>query len=288
MRVLITGGNGNLAKLIDCELSVKSELFDITRASRAEIDMLDLTSIKQYLSNCKPFDILIHTAIVGGRRTKPDDSDIVYQNILMFENLMQVSHRFKLIINLDSGAIYDRSTDIYNRKETDLLTVPKDFYGFSKYLIYQRSLQTRHIINFRIFNIFHADEADDRFIKACFLAKHNGTKISIFQDKYFDFMYKDDFIKILQHYLLHYNADDSFLPCSVSYLPKTVNISYQQKYKLSDIANMIIKDESMIEIHDPTCKHNYSGDGEELSRIRIELDDIETSLKKYEPLLYFK
>ena len=39
-----------------------------------------------------------------------------------------------MIINFDSAAIYDRASDILNRKEEDLLTIPNDYYGFSKYI----------------------------------------------------------------------------------------------------------------------------------------------------------
>ena len=73
----------------------------------------------------------------------------------MFENIIKFSHLFKLIINFDSGAIYYREIDIYNRKENDLLTISKDYYGFSKYVIYKLSLSYDNVFNFRIFNIFH-------------------------------------------------------------------------------------------------------------------------------------
>ena len=41
-----------------------------------------------------------------------------------------------MIINFDSAAIYDRTTDILERREEELLTIPTDYYGFSKYVIY--------------------------------------------------------------------------------------------------------------------------------------------------------
>jgi hypothetical protein len=73
--------------------------------------------------NDNNFDILIHTAISGGRRTKEENGEVIYENLLMFENLMKFSDNFKLIINFDSGAIYDRSTDIYCKKESEELNV---------------------------------------------------------------------------------------------------------------------------------------------------------------------
>ena len=208
--ILITGGNGNLAKIIHKHLSSE---FDITCITRKDFDLLNLQELTNYLSE-KNFDILIHTAISGGRRTKEENGDVVYENLLMFENLMKFSDKFKLIINFDSGAIYDRSTDIYCRNESEELNVPSDYYGFSKYLIYKRSLQYDNVVNFRIFNIFHVNEESNRFIKSCFLAKKNGTNVTIFQDKYFDFMYEDDFIKVIKYYLDYYSEN----------LPKTFNL----------------------------------------------------------------
>ena len=271
MRILISGGNGNIAKMIKNNLS---SYFDIICITRDDFDLLDPVAVKMYLTN-NSFDILIHTAIKGGRRTKEEDGEVVYQNVLMFENLINFADMFKLIINFDSGAIYDRSTDINCREESKLLTIPKDYYGFSKYVIYKRSLQYKNIVNFRIFNIFHVNEEPDRFIKACFLAKKNDSNITIFEDKYFDFMYEDDFIKIIKYYIDYYSEN----------LPKTFNLSYNKKYKLSYIASMILNNKEQVEIKNDSNVNNYCGDGSELSKLGICLDGLEISLKKYESLL---
>jgi len=276
MRILLTGSNGNIAKMIKKNLE---SVFDIICITRNEVDLLDYKSIFNYLKD-KEFDILIHAAISGGRRTKEEKGEIVYQNLLMFENLIQFAYKFKFIINFDSGAIYDRSSDIYCRKEEELFLVPTDYYGFSKYMIYKSSLHYKNVVNFRIFSIFHVNEELDRFIKSCFLAKHNGTNITIFNDKYFDFMYEDDFIKVLKYYIEQISSDN------ISF-PRTLNLSYTKKYKLSEIANIILDNKkNQIIIIDDSCLNNYCGDSSELNKLGIELDGLEISIKKYEVTLF--
>jgi len=271
MNILITGGKGNLATIIYNHLSVS---YNITNPSHQELDILDINQLADYLKD-RSFDILIHTAIMGGRRTKTDNNDMVYKNIRMFENLLKFADSFKIIINLDSGAIYDRQTDIFNRKETELFTIPDDFYGFSKYVIYQRSLNYPNIYNFRIFNIFHPNEEPDRFIKSCFLAKRNNTKITIYEDKYFDFVYELDFIKILKYYI-----DSLSNSCISICLHKTINICYPDKYTLSEIAAKIVPTEN-IEILSTCLTNNYSGDGT-LFNSMIRCDGFDSSLDKYQ------
>lgn len=273
-KILITGGNGNLATLIKNNLSNQYEIVCITRK---EVNILNFDEIKNYLSN-HSFDILIHTAIKGGRRTIEENGDITHTNLQMWENILYFTNHFKMIINFDSAAIYDRNTDIFNRKEEDLFTVPTDFYGFSKYNIYQRSLYYDQVFNFRVFNIFHIREEKDRFISKCFLSKKEGKVMNIFQDKYFDFVYEDDFIKIIKFYL------DNYL--NSSKLKKTINICYNQKYKLSDIARLIIKDESKIIVDNNNFLFNYSGNADKLYNMGIKLNGLEKSLSIYEENLF--
>lgn len=276
MKILITGGNGNISKIIKRNLSNK---YDLYTPSHSELDILNFENLKKYIENIKP-DIIIHTAILGGRRTKEETSDVFYKNIIMFENILKLNFS-GMIINFDSAAIYDRKTDILNRKENELNTIPTDYYGFSKYVIYQRSLQFNNIYNFRIFNIFHAFEENDRFIKACFLAKKNNIEFTINEDKYFDFIYEDDFVKIIDYYLENYNK---------TYLIKTINICYEKKYKLSDIVKIIenIGEYKIInyKILNSDLKNNYSGDNTLLNSIKkIEFDGLEKSLEKYNKLI---
>jgi nucleoside-diphosphate-sugar epimerase len=274
LKILITGGNGNIATIIKNNLN---NIYNVYSPSHSEVDLLNSNVLKDYINKLNP-DIIIHTAIKGGRRTKIDNYDVFYKNILMFENLLSCSKNVKMLINLDSGAIYDRNTDILNRKEHDLYSIPEDFYGFSKYVIYNRSLSCNNVYNFRIFNIFHINEESDRFIKACFNAKKNNTEFLINDDKYFDFFYEDDFIKVLKYYLDNFDKNN---------LQKTINICYDKKYKLSEIANLIenISEYKKININilNLNSKNNYCGDSTLLYKLNntFEFDGLEKSLEKY-------
>jgi hypothetical protein len=84
IKILITGGNGNIAKMIKKNLSA---YYDITNLSRTELNILDVKAIELYLEN-NIFDILVHTPINGGRRTKTENGDVTHFNILMFENMV--------------------------------------------------------------------------------------------------------------------------------------------------------------------------------------------------------
>jgi dTDP-4-dehydrorhamnose reductase len=271
MHILITGGNGNLATILKTSLSL---LHNVEAPGRAEMNMLDMSSMKQYLQN-KTFDVVIHTAIQGGRRTRPDTHEDVYNNMLMLENLLWFKDNFKMILNMDSGAIYNRAEDMFKRKETDIYSIPKDYYGFSKYMIYQRGLACDNFFNMRIFNIFHELEEPDRFIARCVNIAKNGGILEIYENKYFDFFYKDDFVSVVKYYID--NADNK------EKLFKTLNMSYEEKRTLADIAKIIIGADAdkQIIIHNDKKEHNYCGDNSQLKSMNIELVGLDGGLQKY-------
>jgi nucleoside-diphosphate-sugar epimerase len=271
MRILITGGNGNLATILKTSLS---NIHTIESPGRTEMNMLDMDSMKQYLQN-KTFDVVIHTAIQGGRRTRPDTHEDVYNNMLMLENLLWFKDNFKMILNMDSGAIYNRAEDIFKRKETDIYSIPKDYYGFSKYMIYQRGLACHNFFNMRIFNIFHETEEPDRFIARCVNIAKNGGVLEIYENKYFDFFYKDDFVSVVKHYIDNVGNKENLF--------KTLNLSYEEKYTLADIAKMIIGNdaEKQIIVHNDKRQHNYCGDNSLLKSMNIELIGLVGGFQKY-------
>jgi nucleoside-diphosphate-sugar epimerase len=265
MKILITGGNGNIASIIKRNLNTD---YNITALSRDSLNLLNFDQIKEYFET-NSFDILIHTAITGGRRTKLENGDVVYNNLLMIENLLFFANKFKMILNFDSGAIYDRKTDILNRKENELYSIPSDYYGFSKYLIYQRSLSYSNMYNLRIFNIFHDNEEPDRFISACKNAEQTTKELVINEDKYFDFMHELDFIKIIKYYLENINNQNK--------LEKSINVCYEKKYKLSEIANLIITNKNNIKIIS-NSNNNYTGNNSLLQKYNIEFMTLEKRL----------
>lgn len=271
MHILITGGNGNLATILKTSLS---SLHNVEAPGRAEMNMLDIDSMKQYLQN-KTFDVVIHTAIQGGRRTRPDTHEDVYNNMLMLENLLWFKDSFKMILNMDSGAIYNRAEDMFKRKETDIYSIPKDYYGFSKYMIYQRGLACDNFFNMRIFNIFHETEEPDRFIARCVNIARNGGVLEIYENKYFDFFYKDDFVSVVKYYIDNVGNKERLF--------KTLNLSYEEKHTLADIAKMIIGDnaEKQIIVHNDKREHNYCGDNSLLKSMSVELVGLGGGLQKY-------
>ena len=60
-------------------------------------------------------------------------------------------------------------------------------------------------------------------------------------------------------------------------LQKTINICYDKKYKLSEIAEFIIKNPEQINVLSK-CNKNYSGDGSLLKSLEINFLGLESSL----------
>ena len=106
-----------------------------------------------------------------------------------------------------------------------------------------------------------------------FYCKKNNTELLINDDKYFDFFYEDDFIRVINYYFENIDRKDT--------LHKTINLCYETKYKLSDIALLIVKNKNQIKTVNP-ISNNYTGDGSYLKSLNLQLNGLEKSLKIYE------
>jgi hypothetical protein len=100
--------------------------------------------------------------------------------------------------------------------------------------------------------------------------------MNIQDDKYFDFVYYLDFIKIIEYYVN--NIDNQEI------LPKTINISYDKKYKLSEIAKLISPN-IKLNISIENSKNNYSGNPEKLNDFKLNFIGLENSIEHYRQLL---
>jgi dTDP-4-dehydrorhamnose reductase len=267
MNILVTGSNGYIGRSI-IRSAIKNIIF--FHGNRQTINLFDKESIKSFIKQNK-IDAIVHCAIEGGSRLKTDDANTFFNNILIFENLYYCKDLLHKVINLASGAEFDRETDI-NLADEEIIfdRIPKDYYGLSKNIIAKKALMTNNFFNLRIFGCFDENELNNRFIKTCILkSKHNET-ITIHEDKIMDFFYVSDLISIIKYFLL------------LNPVYQDINLSYKNKYKLSEIAKKIINEtnsKSNIIIQKERGL-NYNGNFDKLLSLPVTLQGIESGLKK--------
>ena len=208
MKVLITGGNGYIAKSI---YNALYKFYDITSITRKDFDLEDTQAVNDWFKD-KTFDIVIHTAIQGGSRLKSEDQSVIDSNLNMFNNLFINKDKFKKFISFGSGA------------EIRMLETP---YGKSKSIINSIIEKEPNFYNIRIFAVFDENELDTRFIKSNLLRYINKEPMLLHANKLMDFFYMKDFINLIKYYV---NNDE---------LPKRIDCSYKHKRSLIEIANYI-------------------------------------------------
>jgi len=209
--ILITGGNGYIAKSLHSYLSPE---YDITLASRADLDLTRREETQHYFKD-KYFDIVIHTAVKGGSRLNPlEGPDVVLSNLLMYDNLMRCRDKFDRLIHFGSGA-------------EEIADGP---YGFSKHIINQLIKLDPKSVNVKIYAVFDENELPTRFIKSNILRYINREDLNIHQDKQMDFFYMKDLVSMIE-WLIDYREEE--------FPVQEINCSYLEKYTLTQIAEII-------------------------------------------------
>lgn len=185
--------------------------------TRQDLDLTDQVAVEKYFRTHE-YDVVIHCAVIGGSRLKPDDGDVIYKNILMFENVVRV---FKgKLIYFSSGAALRGNP-------------PTDPYGLSKWMIDKRIKTIDKAYSLRIWGCYGPGELSTRFSAVCREKGH----IVIDKDRYFDFVDIEYVRKIVFDYV-HGYLDD-----------KEYNLVYPEKLLLSQWAERFgatweIKDKS--------------------------------------------
>lgn len=221
MNILVTGSNGFVAR----NLAANLKEYNLTLTNRSNLNLLDAKEVKEFFKD-KYFDVVIHTATTGGSRLKDDESHVFYDNCLMHQNILDNCLSFDKYISFGSGAELDRRYNIDTSSDLRC-AFPIDPYGMSKNFIAKSGLLFNNFHNIRLFNVFSSDELYSRMIKANIANYINKKPITIHQDKYMDFFYMEDLCQVVK-FTIDANVKQ-----------KIINCSYQEKYKLSNIANII-------------------------------------------------
>lgn len=209
VRVLITGGNGYIARSIYSSLSSK---YNITVVTRQDFDLTCWASTEKFFCD-KVFDVVIHTATSGGSRLKEETDSVIKENLLMYRNLLNHQDKFTKFISFGSGA------------ELNNPTTP---YGISKQAIARDMLLRPNFLNLRVYAVFDENELDTRFIKSNILRYINQEDMVVHQDKYMDFFYMQDLISLVDHFL-----------SKEEWLLGELDCVYMEKRRLTEIAHMI-------------------------------------------------
>ena len=134
------------------------------------------------------------------------------KNIKMYYNILEHKNKYDKFITFGSGA------------EHYLEYTP---YGLSKKVIYKSTLDQFNFYSIRIYSLFGEGELETRFIKSALTNYVNKKPIQIHRNKFMDFFYMEDFIKLIKHCII--DGD----------LPKEINCCYDYSPTLYDVAQII-------------------------------------------------
>jgi len=199
MKILITGGSGFIGKNL---VEYFSSEYEVLSPDHKELDLLHEDDIGDYFSK-NNIDIVIHCAVKPGHRNAVDISGQLYHNTRMFFNLARNSDKFKKMIYLGSGLVYDLRYYRPKMKEDYFdQHVPEDEGGFSKYIISKYIESHKNIIELRIFGIFGKyEDYAIRFISNLICKSLFDLPLTMKQNRKFSYIYINDLVSIIEHFL---------------------------------------------------------------------------------------
>lgn len=214
MKILITGGNGFIARNLLEQLNNED---NVIPCSRKELDLLDSLKVFDYLKN-HHFDVIFHAATYDAAppHATKDPARVLENNLKMFFNLARCKDYFGKMVYFGSGAEFGRENWIPKMKE-DFFDqyIPQDQYGLSKYIMNKYTQLSSNIYNLRLFAVFGKyEDWRVRFISnACCRAVFDRP-IIIKQNVLFDYMNIDDLVKITRWFIKNSPPEKTFNVCT--------------------------------------------------------------------------
>lgn len=223
----ITGARGFVGRSLSESFIEKYNIIPITRNT---FNLLSFDETQKFFKQ-NQIDVIIHCANEGGSRKTGYDAnsvDVIGNNLKMFYNLKSCLNPHMKMISFGSGAQYNKARDLIKVSENEIgMNIPHDDYGFSKYVISQNTKQDNLYIPI-IFGLFGKyEDYRFKFISNSIIKNLLGLPIVINQNVIFDYMFIDDFIKIIDLYIEN------------DYIEKQFNITPTNSIDLISIANCI-------------------------------------------------
>lgn len=255
--IFVTGGTGFIGRNTIEQLGQHRRLLAPTHV---ELDLVDEGAVERFFNNNK-VDIVIHAAAIVDGKKDVSVSDQVKQNLRMFFNLVRQEKKWKKMIFFGSGAEYDKRRDIADITEEQFdERVPADEYGFAKYICAKYIERHDKIINLCCFGVYGKyEDYTRRFISDAICRVLAGKPITIRQNVFFDYLYINDLVRIIDYFIGH----------KPRY--KFYNIGSGKKIDLLELSRIVKKvtgSDSEIVVKNPGLNKEYTCD---TSRLRGEL-----------------
>ena len=243
MKILITGSNGFIGKNITEHFQDKFK--QIFAPKRDELNLLDADAVESYIKK-NNFDVIIHCCVT---------LTSIEQNLKMYFNIERLSSTFGKLICIGSGAEFDGKNYVPKMKENYFqknIPPKSDIYGYSKYEIAKDILKKkRNIFNLRIFGIFGKYEDYRRRLISNNICKLlRGENIVLNKNGCFDYMYVNDFSKILEKFIYEDPKYSTYNTCTGEVI---------EFLTIAKIINEIDGGKKQIEIKQEGINPEYSG-----------------------------
>lgn len=197
--ILIVGAGGFAGRNLREHLERKG-IYEVLCPDKTELNCIEEESVKNYLDH-HSVDVILHAAIYNPRTdsAKNAQKELEY-DLRMFFNFEKYSELYGRMFYFGSGAEYDKRGPIEQVTEGDRLHgIPAGAYGFAKYVIHKQILNSKNIYNLRIFGLFGKYENwKAAFISGACCKALKGLPITIRQNVYFDYLYVNDFCRLVE------------------------------------------------------------------------------------------
>lgn len=252
-KILLTGSGGFIGRNIAEDLRTEYQLYC---PSSRELNLLEESAVREYLERHR-FDIVIHSANRNNMRRQSTAYDSLDGNLRMFFHLERCKDLYGKLLYFGSGAEYDREHYVPDMEERYFdVHVPKDPYGFSKYIMAKTCENSDNIYDLCLFGVYGKyEEWERRFISNAICRALKGMDITIEQNVYFDYLWIEDLLRILRWFI-------EGEPCYKRY-----NVCRGQKIDLYSLAAMVretLNIDCRIAVARPGWKPEYTGDNSRL------------------------